>query len=315
MEKEIRSFEELEEEALKLSGECGKVVLAVICAEESETLKAIHSVKKRGIIDGILIGNKEKIEDICKKEGIPLSDFEIMDSSDEVDASRKGVKLVREEKADFLMKGLLPTSVLMKAVLDKENGLRTERIMSHVAVLKPPDYKLLLMSDSGINVKPDPERKIEIIKNAVEVAHILGKKKPKVALLTALDKVTEKMPATIEAAKVVELWKKEKIKDAIVEGPLAFDDAISKHAASVKNLEGEVPGDADILIVDDVEVGNALYKALVYFSPTRICGVVYGAKAPVVLGSRSDNEDIRFYSIVLGAYIMYSKRRNSYDRD
>jgi len=310
MDKSVSSFNELFKTTINLSKKHGARTLAVVCAEDHDLLEALHELKQKGIIEGILIGNKERIVTYCSKENIPPDEFEIVEETDPRRAAEKAVAMVREGKADFLMKGHLPTSMMMKAVVDRTKGLRENHLLSHVTVLEPPHYyKLLLMSDSGVNINPDVEEKVEIAKNAIEVAHYLGVKKPNVAIVAAVEVINPKIPATVEAAEVAEIFKQQKYRGAVVEGPLALDDAIAEHAVEVKGLKGKVPGHADVVVLDNIEAGNAVYKALVYFSSTKHAGIVYGAKVPIVLDSRAGDRYIRFYSIVLGAYIMHRQKK------
>ncbi|OGS27849.1 MAG: hypothetical protein A2297_06670 [Elusimicrobia bacterium RIFOXYB2_FULL_48_7] len=284
----------------------GKITLAVAGAQDVQTLKAVHRAFEKGIINAVLVGNKNEIITICKEHGIPADSFEIIDSPDDASAAKASVALVKSGKAHFIMKGLMPTSTVSKAMLDRENGLRMNKLLNHIALVEPYNYdKLLIMSDCGINIDPGVQEKTGIIKNDVEVARLLGIEQPKVALITALDKVNEKMVSTVEADQVAKVFEKENFMNAVVEGPLAMDDAVSEDAAKIKGLSGKVAGNADVLIFDDVEVGNSVWKVLFYFSPSKLAGVVYGAKAPLVLGSRSDSDEIKVNSIIFGAYIVY----------
>ncbi|HSL93909.1 MAG TPA: bifunctional enoyl-CoA hydratase/phosphate acetyltransferase, partial [Bacillota bacterium] len=220
------------------------------------------------------------------------------------EAAKAAVKLVKDGKAQMLMKGLVGTADILRAVLDRENGLRTDKILSHVAILEVPAYhKLLFMTDGGQNIAPDLAQKKEITQNAVDMARALGNPRPKVAALAALELVNPKMPATVDARALMEMAQSGELENCIVEGPIAFDGAISAEAAAHKGMKSEVAGDVDVLVVPFIEVGNVLYKSLVYLANTRVAGLIAGASAPIVLTSRSDSHEAKLLSIAAASVI------------
>jgi len=281
--------------------------LSVAVAEDREVLSAVKEAKDLNIIEPILVGNKEKIEEISYEIGFDLENIEIIDEKDGQLAARKATEQVSSGKAHILMKGLIDTSIIMKQVLDKDIGLRTGNIISHVAVFDVDTYhKLLFVTDAAMNISPDLNQKKEIISNAVSLAHSMGIDNPKVAVIAAKEKVSTKMEATIHAKELAEMNRNGEIKGCIVDGPFALDNAISKKAAETKGVKSEVAGDADILLVPYIEAGNVLYKSLTYFAKSKNAGIILGAKAPIVLTSRADSEETKLYSIVL-AVLLSSK--------
>ncbi len=278
--------------------------LAIASAQGEEIIGAVKQAAEEGIIFPVLIGDGQKIETICRRAGLDLTKSEIIDEKNSDHAASLAVSLVKEGKADMLMKGKVNTSTLLKAVLDKEKGLRSGRLLSHVAVVEVEDYhKLMLITDGGINIRPDLSKKVEIILNAVEVARKLGIDLPKVACLAAVETVSEDMPETIDASVITKMAERKDIKGVLVDGPVAFDVAIDARSAEIKGIESPVAGDADIFLVPDIASGNILVKALIYLADARVGGVVVGAGAPIVLLSRSDSAETRLYSIALGAAI------------
>ncbi len=293
----LKSFDDLLELAVKK----GPKKLAVAVAEDKEVLGAVGKAKKLGIADAILVGNKEKIEEVAKKIGLDLSLFEVIDESDSQQACRTAVSLVSSGKADIVMKGIIDTAVIMKQVLDKEIGLRSGKIISHVAVFSVPTYeKIFIVTDAAMNIDPDLNQKKEILENAVTFAHSMDIEDPKVAVLCAREKVSPKMEATIHAKELEKMNNNGEITGCTVAGPLALDNAISKEAAIHKGIEGPVAGEADILLVPAIEAGNVLYKSLTFFAKAKNAGLIIGTKAPIVLTSRSDSEEAKLYSIALG---------------
>ncbi|MFH0802613.1 MAG: phosphate butyryltransferase [bacterium] len=280
-----------------------KVALAV--AEEESALKAVKRARDEKIAEPILVGSLDKIKAIASGIGWDLSGIMIVDAPDAAQAAIETVKLVKTGQADIVMKGLLHTDVLLKAVLDKDVGLRTGKLLSHVFLLEVPAYhKLLILSDCAMNIAPTLEEKKCILQNAIDVAVNIGIEKPKVAIVASVEEVNPKMPATLDAAILSKMADRKQIKNAIVDGPLAFDNSISRRAAEEKGIQSPVAGDADILLLPQIEAGNILYKALVYFAGVKAAGIIIGARAPVVLTSRADTEESKFFSIVLAAAIV-----------
>ncbi|WP_432407905.1 bifunctional enoyl-CoA hydratase/phosphate acetyltransferase [Wukongibacter sp. M2B1] len=294
-----KSFDELIKKVQNL--ESIKKV-AVVVAEDEHTLEAVFKAKKDKIVEPILIGCKGKIKDILSNLNEALDEEAIIDATDDSEAARKAVELVNSGKVDFIMKGKIQTADLLKAVVDKEKGLQTGRIMSHVVIHEIPSYhKLLAVTDGGMMMYPNVEQKKEIIENAVETFVAMGYEKPKVAVLTAVEKVNPKMPETIDADELKQMNVNGEIKDCIVEGPISYDLTMSKESAKIKGFESEVTGDADILIVPNITAGNILGKSLVYTANAKMAGFIVGAKAPIVLTSRGSTSEEKYLSLVLSA--------------
>lgn len=277
--------------------------LAVVACHDEEVLDAAVESYKLGISEPILIGDKEKTISIAREKDLDISSFEIIDEKDLDKAAEIGVKMVRNGEANFIMKGLVDTSILLKAVLNKEWGLRTDSLLSHVMVYEVPNYhKLIYLTDGGMNLEPSIEDKVKIIKNAAEVSRAMGNKSIKVACLAAKEKVNPKMKATVDAGELKSKYEKgEFAEDIIIEGPMALDLAISSEAAKIKGYKSEVAGDADILLVPNIEMGNGIGKSITYFAGGKSAGIVMGAKAPIVLVSRADDHMAKLYSIALGS--------------
>jgi len=281
--------------------------IVIVCAEEEKVLKSVYKAIESNIIEmPVLIGDEEKIIILLNKNNINKKLFEIINISDPKEASIKAVQLIIQKEADVLMKGLVDTSIILKALLTQRKYISDSdnNFFSHITVVKIPvmDH-LLFISDVAMNIKPNVEEKIKIIDNSVFIAHKLGIDVPKVALITAKEKVSNNMQATIDADEITQMFLKEKVKDCIVEGPLALDTAISPESARLKELKGQIQGDADILIMPNIEAGNIFYKSLQYFSNCQMAGILYGGSIPIVITSRADSEETKFYSIVLASAI------------
>ena len=278
--------------------------LAIASAEGEEIIEAVREATDQNLISGVLIGERSRIEDLCKKKDLDPSRVEVIDAADPRLAASVAVETVKGGEADMLMKGKVDTSTLLKAVLDKENGLRMGAFLSHVAVMEVESYpKLMLVSDGGMNIKPDVQQKVDILKNAVEVAKKLGVKKPKVACLAAVELVNPDMQETVDAAALVKMAEKGDIEDVVIDGPIAFDAAISLEAARTKGIVSPVAGDPDIFLVPDIASGNIFVKALIFLANAKVGGVIAGAGVPIVLLSRSDSAQTKLYSMALGAII------------
>lgn len=288
----------------KLKGD-KRVTLSVAAAHDEEVLLAIKSAVEMEIITPILIGEENKIREISKEINFDLSKFKIINKGTIEECAETAVKLVSSGEADFAMKGLLDTSVILKAVLNKEWGLRTDSLLSHVMVYEVPSYdKLLVTTDGGMNIEPDYDQKVKILKNAIEATKPLGLKHIKVACLAAKEKVNSKMQATVDARALQEAGERGEFgNDVTVEGPLAFDLAVSKEAAKIKGFKSKVSGEIDIMLMPTIEVGNGIGKALTYFAGSKSAGIIMGAKAPIVLVSRADSHESKLYSIAYGALI------------
>lgn len=280
-----------------------KAVLSVAAAHDEEVLLAVKDACDMNIIKAILIGEEEKIRKIASEINFDLSDVEVINESDLKLCAEKAVKLVSSGKADYVMKGLLDTSILLKEVLNKEYGLRTDSLLSHVMIYEVPSYhKLLILTDGGMNINPDVSQKKKIADNAIKAAKSLGIENVKVACLAAKEKVNPKMQATLDADELKSMCKDGMFGNGVVvEGPIAFDLAVSKEACKIKGYESEVGGDADILLVPTIETGNGIGKALTYMANAKSAGIIMGAKAPIVLVSRADTHESKLYSIAYGA--------------
>jgi len=296
----ITNFEKLLQRAKMQS----TMKLAVAAAQDEEVLLAVDEAYRLGIAEPILVGDGAAIRDIASRIKMDVTKFEIIDIPDVREAAREAVSLVSSGRAQFVMKGILGTADLLKAVLDKEIGLRGKNLLSHVMVYKVPAYhKLIFLTDGGMNIAPSLEEKKQIIENAIEVCTALGLEQPKVAVLTAVEKVNDKMPATLDAAKLKEMSEAGEFGNAVVDGPLSFDLAFSKEAAKHKGVESPVAGEADVLLVPAIEVGNGIGKCMTYFANGESAGVIMGAKAPIVLVSRADTHQAKLYSIALGSVV------------
>ena len=280
-----------------------KAVLSVAAAHDEEVLLAVKDACEMDIIKAILIGEEDKIRKIASEINFNLDNVEVIDESDLKLCAEKAVKLVSSGKADYVMKGLLDTSIILKEVLNKEYGLRTDSLLSHVMIYEVPLYhKLLILTDGGMNIDPDVSQKKKIADNAIKAAKSLGIDTVKVACLAAKEKVNPKMQATLDADELKSMCKDGMFgKGVVVEGPIAFDLAVSEEACKIKGYESEVGGDADILLVPTIETGNGIGKALTYMANAKSAGIIMGAKAPVVLVSRADTHESKLYSIAYGA--------------
>lgn len=277
--------------------------LVVAAAQDPDVLEAVRDAVDWGIVSAILVGDAEKTAAIAGEVGLSLEKCTVVPEADPIAAAHKAVAMVAEGKGDMVMKGRIGTADILRAVLDKDKGLRTGRLLSHVTVFSIQGFgRLLFMTDAAMNIAPDLGQKAQIVQNAVDVVRALGCERPKVAALAAVELVNPDMPAAVEAALLAKMADRGQIKGAIVDGPLALDNAISLHSAQVKGIDSIVAGNADILMVPDIEAGNVLYKSVAYFSKeARIAGVIAGAKAPVVLTSRSDSHEAKLDSIAFSA--------------
>ena len=278
--------------------------IAVAVAQDEPVLEAIRDAKKAGIADAILIGDRKLIEECAKNIELDLEGFEIIQESDNAKAALMAVELVRSKKADMVMKGLLDTATFLKAILNKEKGLRTNRVLSHVAIFEIPGlHRLLLVTDAAMNIAPDLMTKKQILENAVEVAKAIGIEIPKVAVVCAVEVVNVLMQPTLDGAALSKMCDRGQIKGCIVDGPLALDNAISEEAAYHKGIVSPVAGHADIILVPNIETGNVMYKTLTYTSNSKCGAILTGAAAPVILTSRADSHESKLYSIALASII------------
>ena len=296
----VKSLEEL----LELAKRKEKKTMAVAVAQDGVVLEAVIKAVDMNIINAILVGNEEEIRSIAKDANMDLSRVRIINECDIIKAAANAVELVTKGEASYVMKGLLGTSDLLKAVLNKEANLRTNNLLSHVMIYDVKSYeKLLLLTDGGMVTYPELKDKIGIIKNAVTVAKALEIDMPKVAPICAVEVVNPSMQATLDAAALSAMNKRGQIKGCIIDGPLGLDNAISKEAAHHKGIVSEVAGEADILLVPNIEAGNFLGKSMTYFAGAESAGVIVGAKCPIVLVSRADSAKSKLYSIALGSIL------------
>ena len=276
--------------------------LAVAAAHDEHALEAVVQATKEGVIEPVLVGDVAKIKEILAKLGASVPEENLYEAAELTDAAALAVKLVKEGKADFLMKGKCDTSILLKAVVNKETGLGTGKIMTHFAIIDLPTYhKLLVITDTGMVMYPTLEQKKEIIENAVAVMKNMGYEKPKVAVLAAVEKVNPKMPETLDAAALKEMNEKGEITDCIVDGPLSYDIAMSKESGAIKGYFSEVAGDPDILLLPNITAGNILGKCYIFSSNALMVGLIIGAQVPIVLTSRGSSAEEKYLSIVMAA--------------
>ena len=296
----IKNFAEMLERAKEIKGK--KVIIAG--AQGELPIEAAILAKRSNLCDSILVGDKSKIEAILNKIAPELIDsFEIVDTgADLVKACVESVRLVKENKGHVILKGKADTAILLRAVLDKENGLRKSKVISDVLAYEHPE-KILFMSDGGINLYPELAEKVAIVNNSVEVARAFGYEIPKVAMLCAVEKVNPKMQSTVDAAIISAMNKRGQIKNCIVDGPLAFDNAINEKAAAIKGITSPVAGKADILIVPNIEAGNIFGKSLTYYCNYNVAHVVMGTKAPILIPSRADNGETKMLCMAMGLII------------
>ncbi len=289
------------ERAIKASGNCKTLALAV--SQDEHSLSAICKAYRQHLIIPILVGDEQKTRQCIEKLGLQFgSEVEFINETNDDEAVRVAVSLVSSGRAQFLMKGKVATPYLMKGVLNKEWGLRTGQLLSHFAYFEVDNYhKLIGVTDVAMNIAPNLQDKIQIVNNSVKYLNKIGITEPKVAVLGAIEMVNENMQATLDAALLSKMQERDQIKNCLIDGPLAFDNAISKESAQYKNIDSKVAGDTDILLMPDIEVGNVLYKSLVFFAKARVASVILGAAAPIVLTSRSDSEESKYYSILLAA--------------
>lgn len=295
----FKSFDELIESVQHADA---RKKVAVVSAADEHTLEAVFKAKKDNIVEPILIGNKIKIKEILEQLKEELDEENIIDVENDAAVAEKAVELINDKQADFIMKGKIQTADLLRAVVNKEKGLRTGSVMSHFVLHELPGYhKLLAMSDGGMMMYPTVEEKKQIIENAVNTFLNMGYENPKVAVLAAVENVNPKMPETVDAGILKEMNQKGEIKNCIVEGPISYDLVMSKESAEIKGYSSPVVADTDILIVPNIQVGNILGKSLVYSGGAKMAGFIVGAKVPIVLTSRGSTAEEKYLSLVLSA--------------
>ncbi|MDD4169534.1 MAG: phosphate butyryltransferase [Desulfotomaculaceae bacterium] len=293
----MKSFTDILEAAKK----CPPKKVAIAVAQDDQVLEAARDCQESGIAKAVLVGDAEKITRIAGERNIDLSGLEVINEPEIEDAVKKAVMMVHDGEADMVMKGAVQSPTVLKGVLNKNFGLRTGKVLSHVAVFESPGYnRLMLMTDAGMNIKPTFAQKVDMVKNAVSVAKSLDMKNIKVAIIAHMELVNPDMSSSIDAGMLSKMAERGQIKDCIVDGPLALDLALSMESARAKGVKSAVAGQADILVLDNIDAANVLYKALVFLGGAKITGLVVGASAPVILTSRADSSEAKLVSVAIG---------------
>ena len=281
--------------------------VSVAVAQDEPVLEAIKAAKEQGIADAILVGDKNKIKEIADSIGMDITQFEVIHEPDVKKAALFAIQLVSSGRADMVMKGLVDTATFLRSVLNKEVGLRTGKVMSHVSVFEIEGFdRLIFLTDAAFNTYPDLKAKVQIVQNSVSVAHACGIECPKVAPVCAVEVVNPDMPATIDASLLSKMNDRGQIKGCVVDGPLALDNALSEEAAHHKGITGPVAGKADVIMLPNIETANVMYKTLTYTSKSRNGGILVGTSAPVILTSRADSFETKVNSIALAAVVAES---------
>lgn len=293
--KQLRTLTEL----LNYAREVGPMTISVACADDTEVLEAVDGARKEGVAKAFLVGDVDKIKAEAAKVGVDVANFEVIDEKGgELEASLKAVELVSGGKAEILMKGMVKTANFLRAVLNKEKGLRSGALLSHVYIHEVENYdRIFFISDPAFNMYPDLQAKVSIVENVVKLAHAFGVETPKVAVLAAVEVVNPDMPPSLDAASLTQMSRRGQIKGCLIDGPLALDNAVSVESAKHKGIVSDVAGRADVLLVPNIESGNMLAKAIIYFARNKTAGIVLGAKAPIVLTSRADSAETKLLSI------------------
>jgi phosphate butyryltransferase len=287
-------------EVISAASSRGPVRVAVAQAADEEVLSAMVKARRKGIVEGVLVGEEVKITNILKNLNENPADYTIISAVDYSDCAKKAVSVINNNQADVLMKGILPTADYLRPILDKNCGLYTGRLISQISIFEWAEkQKLFFITDCAINIAPDINQKKSILLNSLELARSLGLAKPRVAILASQEIVKPEMPETIDADVLAKMAEQGEFKDAIVDGPLAFDNAFSEEAALQKGTGGLVAGKADILIVPDLSTGNAIHKALVHFAHLPTAGVIIGARVPIISTSRGDDSEVKYYSLAV----------------
>jgi len=290
----VKNFAQL----MELAQERGPKTVAVAAAAQEAVLLAVNEAEELGIANVILVGDRAKIERIGQDNDVNLGRLDIIHEPDPFQSALQTMALINEGQAQIAMKGAIQTADFLRAALDRNSGLRTGRLLSHVAAFDIRGFdRLILVSDAGVVVAPTLHQKADIVRNAIDVAHRLGIIQPRVALLAATEMVNPKIPATVDAAALSKMTDRKQIAGGIVDGPLTLDNAISGTAATIKGIESPVAGQADILIAPDIEAGNILAKGIIYFAQAYMAGIIVGARAPIILPSRSDTHEAKLIAL------------------
>ena len=283
------------------------ITTAVVWPLSDVALRGTVEAAEAGLIEPTLIGDEGQMKSLAARTGVDISPYPILQADDEARAAEIGVQVCRSGQAQAMMKGSLHTDELMKAAMARDTGLRTARRISHVFIMDTPAYaRTLLITDAAINISPELEDKVHIVQNAIDLAHALGIPEPKVALLSAVETVNPKIKSTLDAAALCKMADRGQITGGILDGPLAFDTAVSVKAAKIKKLVSPVTGQADILVVPDLESGNMLAKQLEYLGGAQLAGIVLGARVPTILTSRADSAETRLTSCAVAVLLHYA---------
>jgi phosphate butyryltransferase len=292
-------------EILEMAKDQTSEKLVVAAAEDLHVLQAVLQAREEDIILPLLVGDSDRILEICRQNELAVEDIPILDEKDPASCCEIAIDLIRQGEASILMKGRVSTAPLLKAVLDKERGLRKNELLSHAAIFEVPSYhKLITITDAAMNLEPGLQEKAAIIENAVEMLHRIGLREPRVGVLAPIETVNPKIQSTVDARDLRDMNRDGRIKGCLVDGPFAMDNAVSREAALQKGIQSEVAGDADILLAPDLNSGNILYKTLIFLAQSISAAVVMGASAPIVLTSRADAEQSKLMSIALAAVLV-----------
>lgn len=295
-------------EILTLSRQIEQSILVVAAAHDEHVIVAVNSMLELGICKPILIGDKVKILNILNQKRYNESNYTIYHSEDDVNSAKMAVALIKNGKGDILMKGLIDTAVLLREVVHKDTGIRDGKLLSHITLISHPNLnRVIFATDCAITLYPSVEQKISIIKNAVDLLHILGYKQPKVGMISAVEKVNPKLISSYEAVEVIDHFNNQENKNFIIDGPFAVDNVLSIEAAKHKGITSEVAGKADILVFPNLDSGNVFYKASVFLAGAEAAGIIVGAKVPIVLTSRADLAITKLYSIALAGVYQHGK--------
>ena len=292
------------DQMLEAAAAAGPVPVAIAAAQEEEVLVAAAQAQSRGIIGAVLVGDETAIRELADHAGVDLQAMRIVDEPDPMQSATRTMQIVAQGEAKVAIKGQLPTSLFLHAALDRNAGLRTDRLISHVGIFEIPGFeRLLFITDGGVVLYPTTEQKIEIVSNGIIVARSLGIQQPKVALLASSDQVQPELPVTLEIAGIVAMKRRWASEGALVDGPFLLDTAVSPQVAEQRGRGGPVAGHADVLVAPDVESGNIMAKGVTYFAGGQMAGLVVGARAPLVVGSRADPPQTRLVCIAAGALV------------
>lgn len=276
--------------------------VAIAASNDVDTIKLAHLLREKQIAQPILIGKEREIEENCLKLGFDHKWFESIPEETDLGASKRAVACVKSGQADFVMKGLVQTALFLTAVLEKEKGLRTDKLISEITVAEMvQEDRLLLVSDCAINIIPDLNTKVKIINNAIEAFRIIGSNKPQIALLASIELINSEMPETLDAAVICKMAERGQIQGAIIDGPLALDNILSKEASEHKGIKSSVAGQADVIIVPDLKTGNVLHKAMVFLANFQVASLIWGTEKPIVMTSRSDRLESKILSVALAS--------------